>query len=400
MKTTIGAAAAIACMLLLTPVTAPPTNAAVDVSFDMFYSNLSPHGSWLVSGSYGRVYQRGWNPYYDGHWQYADVGWVWVSDYDWGSIPYHYGTWVDDPEFGWVWVPGYTWAPAWVVFRTGPSAVGWAPVAPGFSLSVSLGGGGYYEPPASAFIFVSTREFAAPRIRPYVISPQRTNVYIQNTTVVRNLTVQNNIVVNRGPDVRVIEQASGRQLRPEPVERVQHVAPFAGFNRQQMAVRQEPGRAIRAAEPVPERTPLPDSGSRANNQVPQQPQRGFPQHQQQPQQQQERQQQQREQQSPRPQQDRQVLPQPIPPDEPRPLQHPRPAPPRPPVPQPSPRMEPDHSTPHATPPQQQHGDQHQQQPQPQQQQQQQKNSNSNKKKPKEPPPHPDQQKDQQGGGVS
>ncbi|HET6372286.1 MAG TPA: DUF6600 domain-containing protein, partial [Candidatus Polarisedimenticolia bacterium] len=83
---------------------------AADVSLDFFYSNLSPHGSWLVSGQYGRVwrpsvYAASWNPYYDGHWVYTDFGWTWVSDYPWGGVCYHYGTWVDDPVLGWAWVP-------------------------------------------------------------------------------------------------------------------------------------------------------------------------------------------------------------------------------------------------------------------------------------------------------
>src|SRR5262245_56129588 len=98
---------------------AAPTPASAAVSFDFFYSNLSPHGAWLVSGSYGRVWQpavyhAGWNPYYDGRWQYTSAGWAWDSAYGWGDIPYHYGTWVLDPVYGWVWVPGYTWAPSWV----------------------------------------------------------------------------------------------------------------------------------------------------------------------------------------------------------------------------------------------------------------------------------------------
>src|SRR5580765_211864 len=242
MRNTIAAAAAIAFTLIVSPMAAPAARAAVDVSFDFFYNDLSPHGSWLVSGSYGRVwqpreYRPGWNPYYDGHWEYADVGWVWVSDYQWGAVPYHYGTWVMDASYGWVWVPGYTWAPAWVVFRQGPEAVGWAPVSPEFSIGISFGSRGYYEPPPSAFVFVPVREFAAPRIRPYVVPEQRVTTYIRNTTIINNnLIVQNNVVVNRGPDVRVVERAAGRTIRPEPIERVQRAAPFQGFSRQQISV--------------------------------------------------------------------------------------------------------------------------------------------------------------------
>src|SRR5262245_62094969 len=89
-----GAAVVALALTLVTGVTAPPARA--NVSFDFFYSDLSPHGHWLASAEYGRVwqptvYRHGWNPYYDGHWVYSDCGWTWVSDYAWGDVPYHYG---------------------------------------------------------------------------------------------------------------------------------------------------------------------------------------------------------------------------------------------------------------------------------------------------------------------
>src|SRR5262249_28814768 len=143
----------------------------------------------------------GWNPYYDGHWVNADVGWTWVSDYDWGGVPYHYGTWVLDPRFGWVWVPGYTWAPSWVVFRTGPDYIGWAPVSPGFTVGVSFG-----APVAGPFVFVSARNFAAPRIRGCVVPEYRSREILRGTRVQNTFSVERNVVVNRGPDVRFVER--------------------------------------------------------------------------------------------------------------------------------------------------------------------------------------------------
>src|SRR5262245_45095398 len=155
--------------LLLSGLLSQPARAGV--SFDFFYSSLGPSGHWLVSGSYGRVwqpavYQTGWNPYYDGHWVYTDLGWSWVSDYEWGATCYHYGTWVLDPGFGWVWVPGYVWAPAWVVFRTGPDYIGWTPVPPGYAIgdSVSVG----FDDP-DLYVFVGTSHFVAPSVRAYVV---------------------------------------------------------------------------------------------------------------------------------------------------------------------------------------------------------------------------------------
>src|SRR5712691_2424534 len=160
------------------------TPASAGVSFDFFYSNLSPHGQWHVSASYGRVWQpsvyhTGWNPYYDGHWVYTDVGWCWDSDYAWGGIPYHYGTWSYDPYYGWVWVPGYTWAPAWVVFRTGPDYIGWAPVRPSFSIGVSFHFGDF----DNHFVFLRSSDFLCNRVRSFALPPSRTSVIINKTTI-------------------------------------------------------------------------------------------------------------------------------------------------------------------------------------------------------------------------
>lgn len=254
---------AVLSVVLLCVASGLTTPARAEVSFSFFYSNLSPHGAWHVSAEFGRVWQpyvyaSGWNPYYDGHWAYSDCGWAWVSDYRWGAIPYHYGTWVPDPVFGWVWVPGYVWAPSWVVFRTGPDYIGWAPVSPHFSIGVSYG----YAPPAESFVFVSAGHFLAPRVRTYAVPRGRAYGIINNTTVVNNLVIERNVVVNRGPDVRFIERAGGRKVRQVPIEQVARVAPQGHVRREELAV--EPRRmqrGVRVSEPVVD--PIPDRSVRA-----------------------------------------------------------------------------------------------------------------------------------------
>lgn len=261
MKGIVGALA-LSLVVSLAP-TPAQARVDVDVSFGFFYDNLTPHGSWYVSSQYGRVwqpsvYRSDWNPYYDGHWEYTDYGWTWVSDYDWGSVPYHYGTWVLDVRYGWVWVPGYTWAPAWVVFRTGNDYCGWAPVPPGWSLGASINLG------PSAFVFVSTRDFLSPRIGHVVLSPARTRVVVQQTRIINNITIQNNVVVNRGPDVRAVERATHRRVVQQPIERVARVAPFERVSRDrlQVAPDQARNRRVRAAEPYSADRPLPERGRR------------------------------------------------------------------------------------------------------------------------------------------
>ncbi len=44
---------------------------------------------------------------------YPGVGYMWVSGYPWGWMPYYYGNWAYAGGYGWFWQPGYwnTWAP-------------------------------------------------------------------------------------------------------------------------------------------------------------------------------------------------------------------------------------------------------------------------------------------------
>ena len=87
-----------------------------------FFDDLAPYGDWIHSPDYGWVWRpravpSGWRPYTDGRWVWTDDGWTWLSDWDWGWAPFHYGRWYYDDGYDWVWVPGLTWAPAWVAWR-------------------------------------------------------------------------------------------------------------------------------------------------------------------------------------------------------------------------------------------------------------------------------------------
>jgi hypothetical protein len=250
-----------------------PVRDSVDagVSFDFFYSSLGAHGQWLVSAEYGRVWQPSieradWNPYYDGHWIYTDLGWTWVSDYEWGAIPYHYGTWTVDADLGWVWVPGSVWAPAWVIFSSGPDYIGWAPVPVGYSVGMSIDAGRYGP---DRFVFVASRDFLAPRVRGYAVPVTNTRRIIETTRVENTLRVENNVIVNRGPDVDLVQRASGRRVEVESIERVPRVAPTPHPTRDDLRMDAAgPRTRPRAAEPLSgsERQPpaLEPGGQRAN----------------------------------------------------------------------------------------------------------------------------------------
>ena len=64
------------------------------MSYQTFYDQLSPYGSWINYPGYGYVWvpqaNAGFSPYEtDGSWQYTDYGWTWVSDYAWGWATFH-----------------------------------------------------------------------------------------------------------------------------------------------------------------------------------------------------------------------------------------------------------------------------------------------------------------------
>src|ERR1035437_7050006 len=126
-----------------------------EISFNTFYDELSPYGSWIDYPSYGRVWvcnEPGFSPYHSGgNWPYTSYGWTWVSDYNWGWAPFHYGRWASDPMYGWFWVPGYEWAPAWVGWRSGNGYYGWAPLSPGLNISI---GASYNSIPSEHWSFL------------------------------------------------------------------------------------------------------------------------------------------------------------------------------------------------------------------------------------------------------
>jgi hypothetical protein len=191
-----------------------------------FYEPLTPHGEWVVVGSHGRCWrpahvERDWRPYSNGNWQRTDDGWYWVSDEPWAWATYHYGRWDFDESHGWYWVPQTQWAPAWVSWHEGGGYVGWAPLQPSVSISVS-GFVGFNQSRISprAFVFVKPGGFLDP-IRPTTVVVNNTTI-IRNTVNITNTRIVNNTVINGGPETTVIERASGRKVQAVAVRQLRH----------------------------------------------------------------------------------------------------------------------------------------------------------------------------------
>lgn len=122
---------------------------ATHVALPAYYHDLAPYGAWTYVDASGWFWQptvcdqvSGWKPYvHGGRWSRSGSGWRWVSNYGWGHIPFHYGSWLCTPTYGWAWFPGTEWAEAWVEWDMRGGDYGWAPCAPTLSSSayVALG---------------------------------------------------------------------------------------------------------------------------------------------------------------------------------------------------------------------------------------------------------------------
>jgi hypothetical protein len=157
-----------------------------------FHETLDPYGTWEDDPTYGTVWVPAsttvgpdFAPYVsDGHWAMSDGNeWMWVSDYSWGSVPFHYGRWTWIAGRGWGWIPGRVYAPAWVVWRTGyydDYYVGWAPMPPSWywrgGVAISLG----YYPPAP-YVFCSSAYVFRPGLHAYVVPAARVGVIASST---------------------------------------------------------------------------------------------------------------------------------------------------------------------------------------------------------------------------
>lgn len=189
------------------------------VSFGLFFNALAPYGNWISTPDYGYAWSPtnvgpDWEPYTNGHWVWTDYGWTWDSYESWGWAPYHYGRWIYTDYYGWVWIPGTRWAPAWVTWYTGPQYIGWAPLPPdeGFSLEVGFSFSNYHYYAPREAVFVPSGFFLSTRIHDVVVPRSRNVTIINNTKNINNITIENNRVINRGPDVNSVERATRKRV--------------------------------------------------------------------------------------------------------------------------------------------------------------------------------------------
>lgn len=108
-----------------------------------FRGALDPYGTWVEDPTYGTAWtpdgdqvDPNFQPYETaGSWSYAEGDYVWVSDYAWGWVCFHYGRWAFRAG-RWLWIPGRDYAGAWVSWRVGDEDyryVAWAPLPPAWA---------------------------------------------------------------------------------------------------------------------------------------------------------------------------------------------------------------------------------------------------------------------------
>jgi hypothetical protein len=215
------------------------------VSFSYFHDQLAPAGVWFHSARWGEVWrpthvEAHFHPYVHGHWVLTnDYGWMWVSAYGWSDIPFHYGRWVFDIDSGWIWIPGYVWAPSWVVWRTGGSVIGWAPMPPNaaflagtFYIGDTWYDDDYFGYPAwygdafvpatyaSLFVFVGSDHFADNDFDGHMITGAAVTPLMSQTHNVVNMSVVNGHIFNHGIYPSVVARATGRPVQTVAAARV------------------------------------------------------------------------------------------------------------------------------------------------------------------------------------
>lgn len=183
-----------------------------------FYDYLSPFGSWIAMRPHGYVWiprHMGyrWRPYNDGRWVWTDYGWTWISEYEWGWVPFHYGRWGWDDDLGWFWVPGTVWGPAWVTWRTSGMYFGWAPLPPGVEFEPGTGIRRLpFEIPGHSWIFIEGRDFLEMRLGGRILPPERNMTLLRLTELRTNIFDRNNRIFNEGPDLNIVRSVTRRQV--------------------------------------------------------------------------------------------------------------------------------------------------------------------------------------------
>lgn len=188
---------------------------AEDVSFGAFFV-WKPAPNLAVGIAAGEPVT--YTPYSNGQWVYTNNGWYFRARSEPEEITHHYGRWVYTPAMGWLWVPGRVWAPAWVDWREEEDYIAWTPVPP----SVYIVNNVIITPPVyeERFVVVERRYFIEPDVYKYSYKENKHKIKITEWKRLDGIMVVNKTVINKGPDVTVIQSVTGRTFEPVLINHV------------------------------------------------------------------------------------------------------------------------------------------------------------------------------------
>lgn len=162
-----------------------------------------------------------WSPYTNGYWTYTNCGWMWVSNYDWGWRPYHYGRWWWSPIWGWVWSPGYVWAPAWVVWMYWDNYWGWYPLSPRVCWHNRHHHHGYdyghHRFRVKHWNFVEKHNFLKLIDDGGMVPKEKNADILKQAKFDPGIELNNGTVTTKGPEVKEVETSTGQKIAAEEV---------------------------------------------------------------------------------------------------------------------------------------------------------------------------------------
>ena len=184
-------------------------------SVDVFYDQLEPYGTWVDEPDVGRVFVPdgdGYVPYNNGHWQYTNLGMVWVSSEPHAWATAHYGRWAWSNNYSrWYWSPDTEWGPAWVSWRQTGSDFGWAPLPP----TVVVRGG--WQPPAESWHYCGSEHLLDVNVTRYYEPRARVIEIHREARPIEHYSTVSNVRVVVGPS-RAVLRDHRVNVRPVRVE--------------------------------------------------------------------------------------------------------------------------------------------------------------------------------------
>jgi hypothetical protein len=272
MKTTIKMLSLFVLLGISTLSVQKHASAYTSVTFQLFYDQLSPFGTWMHYPHYGYVWvpsvPAGFSPYSTGgHWVFTHFGWMWVSDYAWGWAAFHYGNWYYDPFYGWMWIPGTVWAPAWVVWSSSPGYYGWAPLGPDVNINIVISGG--YRIPPERWVFVPCRYLTDPHLEQYYGPRTNNAVIIQRATIINNIYIDHHARVSytKGPDRNEVQKSTGRSVEVAAVRSLETPGQKVGKGEVSL-YRPQVQKANGHSQPAPKNMMKADEAAKVNPQRP------------------------------------------------------------------------------------------------------------------------------------